>query len=77
MTGLDFHDPLLLDKLLSEEERAIQGAVRQFVQDRVMPGIGTQSLRSSARSINTACMYRRGNLGPKLLSGSTSVIVPM
>ena len=40
MTGLDFHDPLLLDKLLSEEERAIQGAVRQFVQDRVMPGIG-------------------------------------
>lgn len=40
MGGLDFHDPLLIEQLLSEEERAIQGAVRQFVDDRVLPGIG-------------------------------------
>jgi len=40
MTGLDFHDPLLIGQLLLEEERAIQGAVRQFVDDRVLPGIG-------------------------------------
>jgi glutaryl-CoA dehydrogenase len=39
MAGLDFHDPLLIGQLLSEEERAIQGAVRQFVDDRVLPGI--------------------------------------
>lgn len=40
MAGLDFHDPLLIEQLLSEEERAIQGAVRQFVDDKVLPGIG-------------------------------------
>ena len=40
MGGLDFHDPLLIEQLLSEEERAIQRAVRQFVADRVLPGIG-------------------------------------
>ena len=40
MSGLDFHDPLLIDRLLLEEERSIQGAVRQFVDDRVLPGIG-------------------------------------
>jgi glutaryl-CoA dehydrogenase len=40
MTGLDFRDPLRIGELLSEEERAIQGAVRQFVDDRVLPGIG-------------------------------------
>ncbi|MEA2557103.1 MAG: glutaryl-CoA dehydrogenase [Actinomycetota bacterium] len=39
MAGLDFHDPLLIGRLLSEEERAIQAAVRQFVDDRVLPGI--------------------------------------
>jgi glutaryl-CoA dehydrogenase len=40
MAGLDFHDPLLIEQLLSEEERAIQGAVRQFVDNKVLPGIG-------------------------------------
>jgi glutaryl-CoA dehydrogenase len=40
MTGLDPNDPLLIDHLLSEEERAIQGAVRRFVQDKVLPDIG-------------------------------------
>ena len=33
-------DPLVLDGLLSEEERAIRDAVRRLVDDRVLPGIG-------------------------------------
>ena len=33
-------DPLALDGLLSEEERAIRDAVRRLVDDRVLPGIG-------------------------------------
>ncbi len=40
MAGLNPNDPLLIDHLLSEEERAIQGAVRQFVVDKVLPDIG-------------------------------------
>ncbi len=40
MAGLNPNDPLLIDHLLSEEERAIQGAVRQFVGDKVLPDIG-------------------------------------
>jgi glutaryl-CoA dehydrogenase len=40
MSGLNASDPLLIDHLLSEEERAIQGAVRQFVQDKVLSDIG-------------------------------------
>ncbi|MEP7059628.1 MAG: acyl-CoA dehydrogenase family protein [Actinomycetota bacterium] len=40
MAGLNPSDPLLIDHLLSEEERAIQGTVRQFVGDRVLPDIG-------------------------------------
>ena len=33
-------DPLALDGLLSEEERAIRDAVRRLVDDRVLPSIG-------------------------------------
>ena len=33
-------DPLALDSLLSEEELAIRDAVRRFVDDRVVPGVG-------------------------------------
>ena len=40
MAGLNPNDPLLIDHLLSEEERAIQGAVRQFVGAKVLPDIG-------------------------------------
>ena len=40
MAGLNPNDPLLIDHLLSEEERSIQGAVRQFVGDKVLPQIG-------------------------------------
>ena len=40
MAGLNPNDPLLIDHLLSEEERAIQGAVRRFVGDKVLPDIG-------------------------------------
>jgi glutaryl-CoA dehydrogenase len=39
-TQLRPSDFLDLDSLLSDEERMIQGAVREFVQDRVLPGIG-------------------------------------
>jgi glutaryl-CoA dehydrogenase len=33
-------DPLALDSLLSEEELAVRDAVRRFVDDRVVPGVG-------------------------------------
>jgi glutaryl-CoA dehydrogenase len=33
-------DPLALDSLLSDEEVAIRDAVRRFVDDRVLPGLG-------------------------------------
>jgi glutaryl-CoA dehydrogenase len=33
-------DPLALDSLLSEEELAVRDAVRRFVEDRVVPGVG-------------------------------------
>ena len=33
-------DPLALDSLLSEEELAMRDAVRRFVDDRVVPGVG-------------------------------------
>jgi glutaryl-CoA dehydrogenase len=33
-------DPLALDSLLSEEEVAIRDAVRRFVDERVVPGVG-------------------------------------
>jgi glutaryl-CoA dehydrogenase len=39
-TELRPSDFLDLDSLLSDEERMIQGAVRDFVRDRVLPGIG-------------------------------------
>jgi glutaryl-CoA dehydrogenase len=39
-TELRPSDFLDLDSLLSDEERMIQGAVRDFVQDRVLPDIG-------------------------------------
>ncbi len=40
MSGFDPRDPLQIDRLLSEEEREIQGAVGRFVGDRVLPDIG-------------------------------------
>jgi glutaryl-CoA dehydrogenase len=33
-------DPLALDSLLSEEELAVRDAVRRFVDERVLPGVG-------------------------------------
>ncbi len=33
-------DPLALDSLLSEEELAVRDAVRRFVDERVVPGVG-------------------------------------
>jgi glutaryl-CoA dehydrogenase len=38
--SLDPSDVLALDSLLSDEERALRDTVRQFVRDRVLPGIG-------------------------------------
>jgi glutaryl-CoA dehydrogenase len=40
VTFADPLDPLALDSLLSEEELAIRDAVRRFVDDRVVPGVG-------------------------------------
>src|SRR5205085_10623641 len=40
VADLNPSDPLLIDHLLSEEERAIQGAVRAFVRDKVLSDIG-------------------------------------
>jgi len=40
MSDFDPRDPLQIDRLLSEEEREIQGAVGRFVADRVLPDIG-------------------------------------
>jgi glutaryl-CoA dehydrogenase len=37
---LDPHDFLALDALLSDEEKAIRDAVRQFVRERVLPDVG-------------------------------------
>src|SRR5690349_681913 len=37
-TPTDFYD---IDSVLSEEERAVRGSVRQFVNDKVLPIIGT------------------------------------
>jgi glutaryl-CoA dehydrogenase len=39
-TALDPLDFLAIDSLLDDEERAIRDTVRQFVHDRVLPGIG-------------------------------------
>jgi len=37
---IDPLDYLEIDRLLSDEERAIRDAVREFVRDRILPGIG-------------------------------------
>ena len=42
MTGrapFDWQDPLLLDELLSDEERMVRDSARDFAQNRLMPGI--------------------------------------
>jgi glutaryl-CoA dehydrogenase len=39
-TALDPYDFLAIDALLDDEEKAIRDTVRQFVRDRILPGIG-------------------------------------
>jgi glutaryl-CoA dehydrogenase len=61
-------DPLQLDALLSEDELAIRDAVRRFVQEQVLPGVGgwfergefPQAVRTGAAELGLLGMHLDG-----------------
>ena len=66
MTFADPLDPLSLNSLLSDEERAVRDAVRRFVDERVLPDIGDWFERSEFPAEVRAGVADLGLLGMHL-----------
>lgn len=58
--SFDWQDPLLLDELLTDEERAVRDAAHDFAQDRLLPGIVEANRHEK---FDPAIMQEMGALG--------------
>lgn len=58
--SFDWQDPLLLDELLTDEERAVRDAAHDFAQDRLLPGIVEANRHEK---FDPAIMREMGELG--------------
>ncbi len=75
--GMDWQDPLLLDDMLSEEERLVRDSARQFARTRLLPRVIEANRRAHFDPAIMTEMGAAGLLGPTIdgygCAGASSV----